>query len=333
VAALFGSVEVAAAQPAVKKPAVKKPAVKKPAVKKPAVKRPVAKRPVAKKKLPDPVLLGGNDLVTSDGMQLAGTYYPGTEGKKTVPVVLLHMFKGSRKDFGGLAKYLQEQGHAVVALDLRGHGQSTRALGSARRLQAAKMAPNQFYAMPYYDLPCLWDFLKRKNDEGELNLSSLCLVGAEMGAGVAGYFALHDWTRQPPRETRMLRPVPDVKAMVLISPNWDFPRLSWAALLKAANVLGPIPTAILVGKEDRKAWEASDKVYKKLTPFHTTEGDPANRNLIFGQLPTKLQGTQILGLDFRGLPPEEFIARFIEHQVVGQNYPWRARSASPARKP
>ena len=45
-------------------------------------------------------------------------------------MILLHGFKGSRKDFtqkDGLAAFLQEKlGCAVIVPDLRGHGDSTR---------------------------------------------------------------------------------------------------------------------------------------------------------------------------------------------------------------
>jgi len=68
-------------------------------------------------------------LRTDDGLKLAVTYFPGLRGKDSIPVILLHSFKGSGADFAkedGLAPYLQEKlGCAVIVPDLRGHGKST----------------------------------------------------------------------------------------------------------------------------------------------------------------------------------------------------------------
>ena len=46
------------------------------------------------KEPPARVELAGNELITSDGVRLTATFFPGTEGKETVPVILLHMWKG-----------------------------------------------------------------------------------------------------------------------------------------------------------------------------------------------------------------------------------------------
>jgi len=62
---------------------------------------------------------------TPDGVQLSITYFPGLKGKDSIPVVLLHMYRGSGTEFKTLAPYLQRLGHAVIVPDLRGHGGST----------------------------------------------------------------------------------------------------------------------------------------------------------------------------------------------------------------
>jgi len=59
-----------------------------------------------------------------------------------------------------------------------------------------------------------------------------------------------------------------------------------------------------------------------------SHGDPTaveadKRDLFFGQLPTKLQGTKMLGV--RGLNLEQAIAKFIELRLVKQQYPWYKR--------
>ena len=150
-------------------------------------------------KIPKP-----EDLVlrTGDGLELALTYYPGTKGKQTIPIVLLHMWKQSRNEYKDLAPALQALGYAVIVPDLRGHGESTRMKGARRdeTLNAAKMPPAQFGLMVTEDMKAVKDFLWERNNAGELNIDKLCVVGAEMGASVALNFARPTpWSRTATR--------------------------------------------------------------------------------------------------------------------------------------
>ncbi|MGW8256084.1 MAG: alpha/beta fold hydrolase, partial [Thermoguttaceae bacterium] len=92
-------------------------------------KKSAAGNSAAQAELPEP-----EDIVlkTADSLRLALSYYPGTKGKESIPVVLLHAWKGNRTDYTrDLASFLQAKGYAVIVPDLRGHGESTR-LTSAR---------------------------------------------------------------------------------------------------------------------------------------------------------------------------------------------------------
>lgn len=62
-------------------------------------------------------------LSTQDGVQLAALYYAGSEDRG---IVLAHGYGETRKTTEAFALQLQEQGYSVVALDLRGHGESAR---------------------------------------------------------------------------------------------------------------------------------------------------------------------------------------------------------------
>ncbi len=283
-----------------------------------------------KKPPPEPVELSGNDLVTGDGVRLSATFYPGTNGKETVPVVLLHMWKGSRKDCIGVAEFWQkEHGHAVLVPDLRGHGGSTGFVGGGdvRRLDAARMSSDHFPQMAYGDLEAVRRFLVQENDEGKLNLSNLCLVGAEMGAAVAVYYAAYDWSRTI-REGPTLRPFPDVKALVLISPDWDFRHLPLGKQLNHPVVRSKIPTYVLVGKDDPRSYSDAKRVYSLLSRFHADPSDEtAEKDLFIKSFPTRLQGTKMLGVGGLDPPPEKLISRFIELCVIKRDYPWRHRGS------
>src|SRR4051812_12911603 len=99
---------------------------------------PAAPAPDTKKaKIPEPEEI---DLTTKDGVVLRATYFAGTQGKESVPIIMLHGLGGKRNEFADLAKELQKtKGCAILCPDLRGHGDSTKVLGSNRALDHATM--------------------------------------------------------------------------------------------------------------------------------------------------------------------------------------------------
>ena len=278
--------------------------------------------------LPEPIELGGAEMLTKDGVQLKATFYPGTRGKETVPVILLHSWKGDRREFATLAPLLQAQGHAVLVPDLRGHGESTRMLigASTQVLDASKFPPEQFSRMSTYDLETLKAFLMQKNNEGELNIEKLCLVGAEMGASVALDWARRDWSWPI---YPGLKQGQDVKALVLISPKWSFPGINLIPAMNHPAVVSQMSVFLVVGKQDSKALGDAKRIYSFFKRFHP---DPApeealtKQDLFFGQFNTKLQGARMLGV--QGLGLEKNIVRFIELRLVNQPFPWQQRSGA-----
>ena len=93
---------------------------------------PAAKKPddAADEKVPEPEV---PELTTKDELQLKATYFPGTKGQESIPVIIIHGLgpKSNRKEYddkdSGLASFLQKSlGCAVIVPDLRGHGESTK---------------------------------------------------------------------------------------------------------------------------------------------------------------------------------------------------------------
>src|SRR5262249_22426606 len=88
-----------------------------------------------------------------DGTLIKATYYPGLNKEKTVPIIMLHGYKGNRSEFAPLALYLQkEKGHAVLVPDLRGHGESTKNINTTKSLDADKLNANDFELMVSQDV-------------------------------------------------------------------------------------------------------------------------------------------------------------------------------------
>lgn len=64
-------------------------------------------------------------LETEDGLKLAGTYSYPDHGFAPAPAVLLiHQFGHSREEWGDIGAELARRGYHVLAIDLRGHGDS-----------------------------------------------------------------------------------------------------------------------------------------------------------------------------------------------------------------
>jgi len=260
------------------------------------------------------------DLQTVDGLTLSATFYPGTNGKDTVPIILIHMWKGNRNEYASLAPYLQSMGHAVLVPDMRGHGDSKIRRNLSRELDASKMPSSEFQRMVTYDMEAMKSFLIEKNNAGKLNIEKLCIVGAEMGASVALDWARLDWS-WPILATG--KQGQDVKALVLISPQWSFRGLPLKAALADPRIRRDLSILILCGGGTPKAVREAKRLHSTFKKFHPDSGKNGDKSLFYGALKTSLQGTKLLSVE--SLRVNEIVARFIDLRLAKQRIPWKKR--------
>jgi pimeloyl-ACP methyl ester carboxylesterase len=261
-------------------------------------------------------------LKTRDGVNLVATYYPGDvkKGKNVVPVILLHSSKGTRGDLRPLALALQAAGHAVIAPDLRGHGDSTGG-GGARR-------PADYLAMVTQDVETVKDFLIDRNNQGELNIEKLCLVGTEMGSVVALNFAARDWS-WPVLATG--KQGQDVKALVLISPEWSYRGLRINEAVTHPQVRSLLSMMIIAGEGSSKVAQEAKRLYAAFERYHPApppEEVSTKQSLWLRLLPTSLQDTQLV--NEKSMLVDQIVVKFIELRLVNAPYPWSQR-VSPVR--
>jgi pimeloyl-ACP methyl ester carboxylesterase len=277
-------------------------------------------------------------IATEDGVQLKLSYFrsavrPGSaQSKQVTPVVLLHDHKETRAAFSSLAMRLQAPSEvegqgpsfAAVTVDLRGHGDSTRQVllnGETIDLDAAKLRKDDFAAMVLMDMPAVRGFLVGKNDEGELNLNKLCIVGSGMGASVAAIWSLQDW-RWPP--LAIGKQGQDVKGLVLISPRWSKNGLSFQLPLRDRALKEKVAWMLLYGAEDDKVAGDARRIIKQLQRFHpetkAAAGAQASSSLQDVALNTKLQGSTLLRQ--LGAPVEDQIIAFLTEHVASKHHPW-----------
>jgi len=260
-------------------------------------------------------------LRTSDGVTLAATYYPARLGKKsgkdTATVILVHAYKGNRGDFDELALRLQDAGNAVMAPDLRGHGESGGPQGTLRAAD--------FAAMARQDLEAVKRFLVEKNNAGQLNIERLGLVGVEMGATVAINWAALDWS-WPVLATG--KQGQDVKALALISPQWSFKGMRIDDAVAHPNIRSDLSVLIVAGRRNSKLLQAAKRLYNALARYHVTPPpeDAAEKQTLWLKTPqTSLQGMQLM--DEKSLQVGEMILDFVQLRLVNPSFPWRSRNS------
>jgi pimeloyl-ACP methyl ester carboxylesterase len=283
-------------------------------------------------------------LETLDGLQLKVTYYPPittaigesdagkkivvdkkvTEMRETIPIIMLHEYKGSREDYSEAASRLQAMGHAVIVPDLRGHGGSTMFV-SGRFIAATSLKPTDFTLMGQ-DVRAVKKFLMKENNAGQLNIEKLCIVGAEMGASLAANFAVYDWSRRqlPGAKKRGM----DVRALVLLSSQIGFRGLPMSTYTRTPRGLpqlvkmhGEMSLMVVVGKTDSKAYRESKRFHDSLKLKYPTVAED-QRLYLFG-LKTRLQSTEMLNA--KALNVQADVATFINLRLVKKSHAWTNR--------
>lgn len=274
-------------------------------------------------------------LSTKDHVVIHCEFYPGSKGKRTVPVILLHGWDGprgpgSRRDLVNLAKSLQQAGHAVAVPDLRGHGRSTLRQQKGRptvEVHRDQMRPADLQSM-ILDVEAIRSYLVEQNNAGHLNLELLCVVvGFEMGSVVALNWIHYDWS-VPSWPT--LKQGQDVKAFVLVSPEQTFKGVTTRRALTSPVVRGELSAMIIYGDDDpasadgRRLYNTLRKSHRVVSPDDPQES--AQQDLFLIELSTSLRGTKLLAS--QALRVTDQILEFIQLRLVDrqERFVWRERA-------
>lgn len=111
-------------------------------------------------------------LATSDGLQIAATYRPGSRADAPA-VLLLHGVAASRAQTAANAAWLSEHGYATLAIDFRGHGQST-------------LTPRSFGPNESADASAAFRWLKHRQRDAPVAIVGISLGGAATLLGPDG---------------------------------------------------------------------------------------------------------------------------------------------------
>lgn len=202
----------------------------------PAPVKPAAAKPAAGPSLPgEPV-----EFKTVDGWDLKARFAPSVPGKLTL--LLLHGTGQRKEDWKRLAFPLTRAGYGVLAVDLRGHGES-RVSPSGEELNYKKLkatpAQNDFADMSR-DAEAAVAWLAGQGVPED----SIGLIGAEVGGSIAiRYAATH----------------PKVPLVVMLSPGMRWQEVLTPNALRALK--RPIPTPVLM------VYSEADKRSSKEVPI------------------------------------------------------------------
>jgi alpha-beta hydrolase superfamily lysophospholipase len=153
---------------------------------------------------------------TEDGVTIAASWYE--PGARAAPaVILVHMLNKSRRDWEPLASRLAAEGIGALALDLRGHGDSTGSVDS------------RDYSALVRDVSAARRYLASR---GDVQQTRVGVAGASIGANLAMLEAAGDTT---------------VASLALLSPSVDYRGLR---IESAAAKYGARPVLLVASDDD-----------------------------------------------------------------------------------
>jgi pimeloyl-ACP methyl ester carboxylesterase len=162
--------------------------------------------------------------------------------KKYPTILLLHSLNGNFADWGNLPSQLVKKGYAVLSIDLRGHGKSTK-LPKNKLLSWRTMDEADWMKIPS-DLEKLMSYFQENKQYPEVDNSRVALMGGGLGANIALYTAAK--TKLP------------TQALILLSPSMNYKGFQAnQAVLYYTN-----PVFIAAGQEDPTLQKAAEQIYK-----------------------------------------------------------------------
>jgi pimeloyl-ACP methyl ester carboxylesterase len=193
---------------------------------------------------------------TEDGVSIAGTYYfplirenAGSVQNETSSVlpaaILLHMLGKDRNSWGGFPETLAQKGFAVLAIDLRGHGESV--VQNGKPISYQSFSSEDFNKMPL-DVKAAKRLLSESGSSNStikngptVDPNRIAIVGASIGANVAVNYAASDST---------------VSGVVLLSPGLDYRGVRTSEAVKLVKS----PILIIAAKGDSIAGDGPQRL-------------------------------------------------------------------------
>ncbi len=138
------------------------------------------------------------DFITKDGVTIVADYYPNKYAK--FAGIFVHMRPATKESYRELATFFQNQGFAILALDLRGHGESVNSVRGKLNYNLFSLDDEK---QSINDLESASLFLEKEG----FDKSKQFLIGASIGANLSYQFLAEN---------------SKVKSAVLLSPGINY---------------------------------------------------------------------------------------------------------------
>lgn len=163
----------------------------------------------------------------ADGTALSAEFWPAS-GTNLPAVVLVHMLTRSSRDWDSTAERMHQAGFLVLALDLRGHGDSSGSLSSSADLTPLLQ-----------DVVAAIAWMKHRPEVAPTRIG---LAGASVGASLAIQAAAAD---------------PSIRSVALLSPGIDYRGLKSDTAMKK---YGDRPVLLIASRNDPYALRSAKEL-------------------------------------------------------------------------
>lgn len=278
----------------------------------------------------------GRNVVLRKEQKFQCSYYPGTRDMESIPVILLHEWGGSRRDFEPFARKLQSHGCAVVVPEMW-PGVDRRDppdKASARKTAGSRAFLTHFWTLGWAQLDAIATFLVDEHNKGALNVSLLCI----MADGTAGFLATNWtmlWVRDPPINPITNAKAFDIEALACLSPRIPSGHARFLVRLPTED-MSNIPMMLVTGAQHKDRLNAAEEAYASLNRSYNavrhrsadvdpSRKEPQHPNLSLVKVASRKQGIALVN-EHPSVAKQ--LAEFVEKSVDDDRdeCPWRIRT-------
>lgn len=178
-------------------------------------------------------------MTTTDGVEIVGSYIRNNDQKAAI---LLHMMPSDRTSWTDFALALDQAGYASLAIDERGHGEST--MGGTLNYRTFTDEQQQ---AKIFDVEAARQYLL---NEG-FTADTIVVIGASIG----GNLAIQELTRHP-----------ELRVAIALSPGLDYRGIKTDELI--LELAQEQRVVLVASEEDQESFESIIRLYE-LNPAQT----------------------------------------------------------------